>query len=97
MFEEYQEIFAKTSEEMGDYAGVEHEIEMGDAKPVKQKSYRAAFKIREEQKRQIKNMVDQGVVRPSNSPWASPVVMVSKKDGTLRFCVDFQVDQSFDG
>ena len=39
---------------------------------------------------QVQQMLSSNVVRPSNSPWASPVVMVRKKDGSLRFCVDFR-------
>ena len=35
-------------------------------------------------------MLTSDVIRPSNSPWASPVLMVRKKDGRLRFCVDFR-------
>ena len=39
---------------------------------------------------QVQQMLTSGVIRPSNSPWASPVVMVKKKDGSLRFCIDFR-------
>ena len=39
---------------------------------------------------QVQQMLSSNVIRPSNSPWASPVVMVLKKDGSLRFCVDFR-------
>ena len=46
--------------------------------------------MRQEEREQLEEMLDQGVVRPSTSPWASPVVMVKKKDGSLRFCVDYR-------
>ena len=39
---------------------------------------------------QVQQMLSSNVIRPSNSPWASPVVMVRKKDGSLHFCVDFR-------
>ena len=47
-------------------------------------------KVRRQEQEQLKKMLDEGIVRPSSSPWASPVVMVKKKDGTLRFYIDFR-------
>ena len=46
--------------------------------------------VRREKMAQVQKMLASDVIRPSNSPWASPVVMVKKKDGSLRFCVDFR-------
>ena len=56
-----------------------------------QSTCRTLFAVREEISRQLLQMQEQGVIRPSSSPWASPVVLVGKKDGTLRFCVDYKV------
>ena len=39
---------------------------------------------------QVQQMLSSGIIRPSNSPWASPVIMVKEKYGRLRFCVDFR-------
>ena len=48
------------------------------------------FVVREEVASQLDHMQSAGVIRPSSSPWASPVLMVRKKDGTHRFCIDYQ-------
>lgn len=68
----------------------EHHIETDTASPVRQAPYRIPYAQREEMKKEVERMEKMGVVQPSKSEWASPVVMVPKKDGTQRFCVDFR-------
>ena len=65
-------------------------IKTGDAKPKRQQARRIPFALRQEVVRKLKEMLEQNVIRPSRSPWASPIVLVRKKDGTMRFCVDYR-------
>jgi transposase InsO family protein len=65
-------------------------IRLTDSKPVVAYAYRASTKEREVLKENVEQMVKAGVVRDSRSPWSSPVVMVRKKDGAIRFCVDYR-------
>ena len=65
-------------------------IETGDSPPQRVPARRMPLPVRREVARQLKDMQRAGVIRPSASPWSSPVVMVRKKDGTQRFCVDYR-------
>ncbi|UYV66747.1 hypothetical protein LAZ67_4002754 [Cordylochernes scorpioides] len=67
-----------------------HRINTGDAKPSKKMPYRFSPSERKEIQEDVDRMMEMGVVQPSESPWASPVVLVRKKDGFVRFCVDYR-------
>ena len=66
------------------------EIDTGDARPKKQPARRMPFAVRSNVAKQLRSMQEAGVIQPSNSPLVSPVVMVRKRDGTRRFCVDYR-------
>ena len=90
LLREYHDAFSLEPHERGETDLVQFKIETGDATPRKQPPRRMPFGARREVARQLKEMQDSGVIQPSSSPWSSPVVLVRKKDGTLRFCVDYR-------
>lgn len=69
---------------------VEHEIRLNDPKPVALNPYPYTKDKRAKINDTVKEMEEQGFVEPSISPWAAPVVLATKKDGTHRFCVDYR-------
>ena len=68
----------------------QHVIDTGDAMPIKQRPYRVSPDVKKEIDRQVDEMLEKGIIQESVSPWSSPVVLVKKKDGSYRFCVDFR-------
>jgi len=85
---EFQDVF---SEEImaGNCKTVEHSIEIEGLSPIKQTPRRIPFHLRKEVDNLIEEMRQQGVIEEC-SPWISPAVLVKKKDGSVRFCVDFR-------
>ena len=69
---------------------VKHRIELTDYTPIKDRYRRIPPHQYEEVRKHLKEMLDVGAIRRSNSQWASPVVLVRKKDGSLRFCIDLR-------
>ena len=69
---------------------VQHDIITTDARPVRCGPRRLAPAGLRKEQTCVKEMLDGGQIEPSDSPWASPVVLVTKKDGTTRFSVDYR-------
>ena len=87
---EYAHLFSKGPEDLGRTDIVKHRIDTGNAPPIRQTPRRLPLAKREEASQAIRDMREQGVIEPSTSPWASPIVLVRKKDGSTRFCVDYR-------
>lgn len=68
---------------------VEHKI-LADSEPIKQRAYRVSPIIQQHIDDAVKSMLDDDVIEPSQSAWSSPVLLVPKKDGQYRFCVDYR-------
>ena len=76
---------------LGEIRVMDHHIELPpDTRPIAQQPYRAGPKAREFEETEVQRMLRDGIIEPSMSSWASPVVLVPKKDGKLRFCVDYR-------
>ena len=86
----YIDVFAKSKIDMGRTDIVQHKINTGSAQPIKQPPRRVPYAKRDEAAQEVQRMLDTGVIEPSNSPWSSPVVLVTKKDGSLRYCIDYR-------
>ena len=89
LFREFSDVFSRGEDDLGNTPLLEHAIET-HGPPLRQPYRRQNPAVRREEMAQVQQMLSSNVIRPSNSPWASPVVMVRKKDGSLRFCVDFR-------
>ena len=86
----YADVFADAEDGLGRTRVVKHSIVTGDNPPIKQSCRRAPPSKREHVRQLIQDMLKKDVIQPSSSPWASPVVIVQKKDGSYRFCVDYR-------
>jgi len=70
--------------------GFEHTIELEEAaKPMITTTYRHPRRFKDEIEKASKELLAMGHIRPSNSPFTSSIVLVLKKDGTMRMCIDY--------
>ena len=86
----HQSAFQCEGEPLGRTEIVKHDINTSTSQPIKQKARRFPIHQRGEGERIVQEMLESDVIEPSTSPWASPVVLVKKKDGSTRFCIDYR-------
>ena len=84
------DVFTLPNQPKGRTDWVQHEIRVETEVPIKQAVRRPPIHLREAAEEEVKKMLKDDVIEPSNSPWASPVVLVKKKDGSLRYCIDYR-------
>ncbi|CAF1461519.1 unnamed protein product [Didymodactylos carnosus] len=85
----YQNLF-DTTELSAIKTTVRHTINTGNHFPIYSHPRRVSNIMREVQQEEVNKLLKDGIIRPPNSPWSSPVVIVKKKDGSPRFCVDYR-------
>lgn len=83
-------VFSTSDTDLGRTHLTTHSIDTGDAKPIKMVPRRVPLHLQQEVADHIKQMQENGIIRPSCSPWAAPIVPVRMKGGKLRFCVDYR-------
>jgi len=90
LLREFSDVFATDGYDLGSCNLVKHHIDTGDERPVKHRTRRTPQAQHEECSNQINELYKAGRVRPSNSPWGSNILLVKKKDGSWRMCVDYR-------
>ena len=89
LVKEYADVFALDSSELDSTDLVTHSVNTGDTPPIKQPIRCFPFAFFDAEDEVVQEMLKQGVVQPSHSPWSSPIVLIEKKDGSRCFSVDY--------
>ncbi|KRX36687.1 Transposon Ty3-G Gag-Pol polyprotein [Trichinella murrelli] len=90
ILEQFSDVLATSDEDLGRTTVIRHAIHTGDAKPVRCSPRRIAYHQRAQVETLLNEIIHRDVIEPSCNPWASPIVLVNKRDGSCRFCVDYR-------
>ena len=86
----YQDIFSKSDIDVGHSTSVKHRIDLYDETPFKQRHRRIPPAMLDEVRDHIQQQLSAGIIRKSHSPYSSNIVLVRKKNGQLRICIDYR-------
>ena len=86
----YHDAFSLEPDELGCMSTIEHVIRLSDEEPFKEWFRHIPPPLLDEVRASLRDMLEAGAIRPSQSLWCNAVVLVRKKDGSLQFCVDFR-------
>ncbi|UYV71593.1 K02A2.6-like [Cordylochernes scorpioides] len=89
LLEHNRNVFSQHAIDLGKVA-IQHKIITKSEQPISLRPYRRPLKEYEEIAEQVKELLEHKLIRTSDSPWAFPVVMVPKKDGIKRMCIDYR-------
>ena len=84
------EVTDAFGEGLGHTSVLQNTYDTADSAPIRQHPWHLPYAYWAETKSQIQDMLKQGAIQPSDSPWASPIVLVEKKDDSFRFCVNYR-------
>ncbi|XP_068451557.1 uncharacterized protein [Clinocottus analis] len=87
---EKQHVFSLQEWDVGLAKGVEHPIRLHDPRPFRERSRRLAPADIDDVRRHIQQLLAAGIIKESRSPYASPIVVVRKKNGNIRICIDYR-------
>ena len=91
LLNDFKSVFASSKNDIGRINGTDHYIRLLDnSRPIYRRHYRHSIAELNEIRKQVSALLDKGLIRKSKSPWAFPVTLANKSDGTLRLCIDYR-------
>ena len=83
-------VFSKGDTNIGTFTAVKHHIDTCNSRPIKQRMGRTPLGYANEEQEHLEKLLEAGVIEPSCSEWTSPSVLVRKRDGSVRWCIDLR-------
>lgn len=90
VLKEYEDVFSKDKMDIGCTHLIEHKIDTGDSLPLASPPRRIPIALEEKVDKLVEDLLANDIIRPSDSPWNAPIVIVAKKNGDIRMCVDYR-------